>query len=110
MGKTILIKEGEEKKRKKVDGKLFRLLTKSKNLESIIAELDIGAESETYQHKGEELHLILDGKIKYIVGEKSYTLFEGDVLWHPSDINHQAKNIGQKKAKYLTVSTPPTFM
>ncbi|MFO8110792.1 MAG: cupin domain-containing protein [Thermoplasmata archaeon] len=106
----VFIKKVEEKERRVVDGKLFRLLHKSERLESIIAELDIGVESDRYRHKGEEVHMVLKGEIEYEVGDNVYHMEEGDTLWHPSNIPHRARNVGQDKAIYLTVSTPPTFI
>ncbi len=108
--KSEFIKKGEEKERKEVNGKLFRLLQKSTAMESIIAELDVGVQSETYRHKGEEVHLVLSGKIEYMVGDEVYIMEEGDVLWHRSDVDHLARNIGDVKAVYITISSPPTFM
>ncbi len=104
------IKKGEEKERSRVDGKVFRLLQKSDDLESIIAELEVGVVSDRYRHKGEEVHLVLQGVIDYEVDDEVFRMEAGDTLWHPSDIPHRARNVGDVKAVYLTVSTPPTFM
>ncbi|MFO7792598.1 MAG: cupin domain-containing protein [Candidatus Saliniplasma sp.] len=108
--KCKFVKNREEKEKKEVDGKLFRLLQKSDEMEAIIAELDVNTESNRYCHDGEEIHLMIKGKIEYTVGEEVYKMEVGDTLWHQSDISHYAKNIGKEKAVYLTVSTPPTFM
>ena len=108
--KTIFIKKGDEKTKMERPGKLYRLMVKSDKMETIIAELDPNAESKWFQHNGEELHLILQGKLEYTVGEKSYRLSEGDILWHRSNLRHRAKNIGSEKTKYITMGTPPTFM
>ena len=48
-------------------------------------------------------------KIKYEVGDKSYKLKKGELLWHKSNVKHRAINHSDKKAKYATVGTPPTF-
>lgn len=106
----VFIKSGEEKEKKEVDGKLFRLLQKSDEMEAIIAELEMGTRSDEYRHEGEEIHLVLEGNIEYQVGDKKFEMEEGDTLWHPSDVSHKAENIGEKKAVYLTVSAPPTFL
>ncbi len=108
--KNVFIKKGNESKQKEVDGKIFRLLQKSNNMEAIIAELDVGVESDRYFHEGEEFHLVLSGEIEYIVGDEVYRMEAGDSLWHVSDISHGAKNVGDEKAVYITISTPPTFM
>jgi len=90
---TIFIKKGDEKTK----------------METIIAELDPNVESKWFQHNGEELHLIIQGKLEYTVGERSYKLSEGDILWHRSNVRHRAKNIGSEKVKYITIGTPPTL-
>ena len=48
--------------------------------------------------------------MEYTVGEKSYILHEGDILWHKSTLNHKAKNISEEKVIYITIGSPPTFM
>jgi quercetin dioxygenase-like cupin family protein len=107
---VVLIKKGEEKSKITKPGRLYRLMVESHKMEAIIAELDPHAESRWFQHDGEELHLVLHGELEYTVGEKSYKLSEGDILWHPSRLKHHAKNIGSDKVVYITIGTPPTFM
>jgi quercetin dioxygenase-like cupin family protein len=106
----IFIKDGEEKSRTKKPGKLYRLMLKTHKMEAIIAEIDPHTESKLFQHDGEELHLVLEGDMEYTVGEKTYKLSEGDVLWHKSMLIHHARNTGTKKVVYITVATPPSFM
>jgi len=106
---VVFMKKGDDKSRLKRPGKLYRLIVKSPHIEAIIAELEPNAESREFQHDGEEIHLILQGEMEYIVGEKSYKLSEGDILWHESKLKHRAKNIGPDKVIYITVGTPPTF-
>ncbi len=107
---VIFIKNGEEKSITKKPGKLYRLIVKSHKMEAIIAELDPHTESKLFQHDGEEMHLVLEGEIEYTVGEKTYKLSEGDILWHKSMLIHHAKNNGAQKVVYITVGTPPSFM
>lgn len=107
---VIFIKKGEETSRTQKPGKLYRLMVKSHKMEAIISELEPHAESRWFQHDGEEMHLILQGELEYTVGEKSYKLTEGDILWHRSSLKHRARNIGTETVVYVTVGTPPTFM
>ena len=104
------IKKGDEQKRTEKLGKIYRLMLKSENMESIIAELDPHAESRWFKHNGEEIHIVLEGEIEYTVGDKSYNLGEGDILWHKSSLKHRARNTSSKKVKYITIGTPPTLM
>ncbi|MBN2065489.1 MAG: cupin domain-containing protein [Candidatus Thermoplasmatota archaeon] len=106
----IYVKRGEQQHQTKTPGKLFRLMIKSEKLEAIIAEIDPHTTSRWYQHDGEELHYVLEGEIEYEVGEKTYRLSTGELLWHKSTIKHRANNTSDKKAKYATIGTPPTFM
>ena len=107
---TFFIKKEDQLTETSRPGRLYRMMVKSDHMEAIIAELDPKAESRWYQHWGEELHLVLQGEMEYVVGEKSYHLAEGDMLWHRSDLKHKAKNNGSKKVIYITVGTPPTFV
>jgi quercetin dioxygenase-like cupin family protein len=104
-----LLRSGDQLSETKKPGKLFRLMIKSEKMEAIIAEIEPHTSSRWYKHDGEELHYVLEGEIEYEVGEKSYKLNKGDLLWHKSDVKHRARNISDKKAKYATVGTPPTF-
>lgn len=108
--KPIFVKHDEEQKQTKVSGKLYRLMVKSEKMEAIISELDPYSESRWYEHAGEELHLMLHGEMEYIIGDKTYHLAMGDVLWHPSRVKHKAKNLSGEKISYITLGTPPTFM
>lgn len=103
MGKDSSLRE------EKVGGKLFRFKVKSGNMQCIVSELDEGATSDSYSHKGEEVHIVLQGKIEYTVGKGKHILEEGDILWHKSELHHKATNIGKGKARYATVGTPSTF-
>ena len=110
MNEVLFLKKGEATYEKRRNGKLYKMLMKSERMEAILSELKPNTESRVYKHIGEEIHIVLKGSVEYSVGAKRYEMEEGDVLWHPSDLPHQAKNKGNKKAMYLTVGSPPTFM
>ena len=108
--KPIFLKSGEEKSKLQTPGKVFRLMIKTKNLEAIIAEIEPNTASRWYKHNGEELHYILEGEIEYEVGDNSFKMSKGELLWHKSTVKHRAVNHSDKKAKYATIGTPPTFI
>jgi quercetin dioxygenase-like cupin family protein len=108
--KVIFIKNGDDIKKTEEPGKLFRMMVKSSKMEAIISELEPFAESKWYKHDGEELHLVLEGKMQYSVEDKVYNLNKGDLLWHQSTLKHKAKSIYENKTIYITIGTPPTFM
>lgn len=107
---VVLIKKGEEKSKTIKPGKVYRFMIKTQKIEAIIAEINPHTESKLFQHDGEEMHLVLEGEIEYTVGEKTYKLSKGDILWHKSMLIHHAKNVSTKKVVYITVATPPSFM
>ncbi len=106
---VVFIKGDEEKSVTKKPGKLYRLMVKSHKMEAIIAEIDPHTESKRFQHDGEEMHLVLEGEMEYTVGEKTYKLSVGDILWHKSMLIHHAKNTSTKKVVYITIGSPPSF-
>ncbi|MCD6137268.1 MAG: cupin domain-containing protein [Deltaproteobacteria bacterium] len=110
MKKPILKRKGQYQAARKVPGKLFRLKFKTEHMEGVVATIEPDKKLETYIHEGEEVHILLEGRIEYVVGDETFVLEPGDVLWHRSDIPHGARNIGNTTAKYFTVGVPPTFM
>ena len=106
----VFIKSGDQKSETVKPGRLYRTKIKSEKMEAIVAELDPKAESRWYQHNGEELHLVIEGQMEYTVGDKSFKMSKGDILWHKSTLRHRARNTSNKKVKYITIGTPPTFM
>ena len=106
-----MIPKSTPKKRLEFEGKHLELLFKSGKMEGILIEVEPGEKfGKKYTHDGEELHFVIEGEIEYIVGDKTYKLTEGDSLWHKSNIPHGAGNTGSKKAKFITIGVPPTFM
>ena len=94
-----------------IDGKHLKLLFKSGKMEGILIEVEPGKDfGRQYSHDGEELHYVIEGEIEYSVGSKVHKLKKGDGLWHKSNIPHSARNPGSKKAIFLTIGVPPTFM
>jgi len=106
---VVFIKKGDDKSRLQRPGKLYRLMVKSPHMETIITEIEPHGESREFKHDGEEMHLVLKGDLEYTVGEKTYKLSEGDILWHDSTLRHRAKNTSNDKVVYITIGTPPTF-
>lgn len=56
-------------------------------------------------HAGEQFILMLEGEMKYIVGEKSYVVKPGDCLYSDSRVPHGPKLGKNQKARYLVVHT-----
>ena len=104
------IRKGERVAERRVDGEAVGLLFKSEVMEGILVELEpmTGFEG-SYRHNGEEMHLVLEGEVRFTVGGEIFLCQEGDVLWHDSDLEHRIKNPGMAPAVYLTILAPPAM-
>lgn len=60
-------------------------------------------------HPGEEVKFCLEGKIAYYVDGEEYVLGPGDCIHFKSEKPHFWKNVGQGRAKILSICTPPPF-
>lgn len=61
----------------------------------------------TFQHEGIELLYILEGRVEYRHGDKSYLLEPGDSLLFDSDAPHGPEEIVDLPLRYLSVITYP---
>jgi mannose-6-phosphate isomerase-like protein (cupin superfamily) len=104
---VIFIRHDMEKKKVTRPGRVYRLMYKSHIMEGLIAEFEPQHQSRWFKHNGEEMHLVLHGEMEYSVGEHSYRMSAGDILWHKSTLKHKSKNIGDEKLIYITVRLPP---
>ncbi len=64
---------------------------------------------EDVPHEGEEFGFVLEGEIVIHIGKKKYVAKEGDSFYYTADKSHYVINVKDKKAKFLWISTPPTF-
>ena len=110
MEQPKLIKKGTILQQMTKEGKSFQLRLKTDNMHVTVTELEPEAPlGNQIKHKGEEIHMVVHGKLEFVVGEHSYILEEGDWLWHPSNLPHHTRNLGKEKAKFITIGHPPTF-
>lgn len=89
--------------RREVDGIMYTTKIETEMMQVIMAELEPGAETDEYVHEGEEFRIVLEGEIECEVEGRIFKLKEGDAIWHLSDKKHRMRNVGGKKARYLTV-------
>ena len=76
-----------------------------KNMQPYIVVEDF-AFGETLTHAGEEFVYILEGRIELMYGTEIYLLAKGDYAYFDSHIPHNARSIGDKKARTLVVIFP----
>ncbi|MEW6374907.1 MAG: cupin domain-containing protein [Thermodesulfobacteriota bacterium] len=60
-------------------------------------------EGDLFDHEGEELLYVLEGKTNFFYGDKKYLLKEGDCIYFDSNIPHRGEGLGKKPAKALVV-------
>lgn len=60
-------------------------------------------------HEGEEFGYVLSGKIRLHLGDRKYTVRGGESFYFPSSTGHYIENTTARPARFIWVSTPPTF-
>ena len=98
---------------KKQDGIVSNWLVPNaqKNMmEPMLIELDKNfATEEDIPHEGEEFGYVLQGKITLRIGKKKHICKTGESFYFVADKTHYIENNGDSVAKFLWISTPPTF-
>ena len=64
---------------------------------------------EDVPHEGEEFGYVLQGEIVVHLGNKRYVCKKGESFYFVSDKAHFIENKKDKTAKFLWISSPPTF-
>jgi transcriptional regulator with XRE-family HTH domain len=67
------------------------------------------APAEGFVHQGEECYVVLQGTIRFRVGEEEFVLHAGDALTFDSALPHGATNDGPASAVAISAMTPPSF-
>ncbi len=60
-------------------------------------------------HAGEEFGYVISGKLQLYLGEKKYVVKTGESFYYPATKDHRIENPGNKPARFIWVSTPPSF-
>lgn len=83
----------------------------SDQIEVIRTRIGPGAttSSKPLSHKGEECTLVIEGKMKIQVGDKFFTLEEGDSIYYFASIPHKITSIGDKDLIIISAITPTSF-
>jgi transcriptional regulator with XRE-family HTH domain len=85
----------------------------NRKLESILVQVDPvdGAlpADEFRSHPGEEFAYVLEGTLRFRIGDKVYDLNPGDSIHFESTVAHRMENPGEKPTLFYCVLTPPVF-
>lgn len=110
---NFLVKKDQRKKIMiEVDLTHFELLSpnlRNKKMEGLIIRMEEGGVSGEKTHVGEEVGLVIKGKICVSLEGKEHIMEEGDSIYFPSTIPHRIENIGDSEAVLFWVMTPPSF-
>lgn len=84
----------------------------SRHLQVILSVVEPGQGSgeEPYAHDSdEECVIVLDGRLRFWVGDEEYLMDEGDSLLFESRMPHRNVNPGPGRARILWITTPPSY-
>jgi len=81
----------------------------NKKMEPFILTLPLEPKKKTIaQHEGEELLFVLEGTMKFLLGNREHILEEGDCIYFDSSLPHFGESLGRKEAKcFMVIYTPP---
>ncbi len=65
------------------------------------------AQTPLFQHKGEEMMMILEGSMNFFHGENEYVMHKGDCIYFDSGISHRGISVGEGAVKVLMVIFSP---
>jgi transcriptional regulator with XRE-family HTH domain len=91
----------------------YQLLSRDLNrrIELLLTQLEVGATSADtpMAHKGDEAALVLQGEVRFEVGNDVYDLKEGDSIYITENTPHRFTNIGNSPLVIMSAISPPGF-
>lgn len=80
----------------------------SRNISVSLSEMKAGGAAFKHAHQSsEQIYIVTGGKAEMIVGGEKFMVTEGDVVYIPCDIEHEAKVVGKGTFKSIVVFAPP---
>ncbi|CAM4155008.1 DNA-binding protein [Bacillus manliponensis] len=111
--KEDLIVRSDKRKKMIVDNLTYELLSPdfTGNLATAIMNVppNTSSSENPLEHRGEEVAVILEGKIKLYLEEDNYVLEAGDSVKIPANLKHRWENNFSQNAVVLFSVTPPAF-
>jgi transcriptional regulator with XRE-family HTH domain len=83
---------------------VFSLLPPNGDLEARMIEARPGSGQQGFSSRGSQMILVLEGRLRYNLGDEEYDLGPGDTLFYREDVAHSWVNIGEETASILTLS------
>jgi transcriptional regulator with XRE-family HTH domain len=82
---------------------VYALLPPNSELEARLIEARPGGGQQGFSSRGSQMVLVLQGQLRYNLGQEQYTLQPGDTLFYRDDVAHSWVNNGDGPATLLTV-------
>ena len=85
------------------------ILSADSSLKMILQKNGSETSTQPKAHKGEEVAVLLKGKVQIIIENQSAILEEGDSVHIPALKAHKWVNLGEEEAVIIFAVTPPEF-
>ena len=79
----------------------------NRKMDPYFVEIPPNTEQPFYEHRGEEIFFVLEGKIRVVHGDIEFILEEGDCCYFDASVPHHSYAIGDHPAKALMVLYTP---
>ena len=81
------------------------------DIEMIEARLKPGASTldKPLSHNGEEVSIVIQGKMEITIGSEVYKLDKGDSIYYNANLPHKITSIGENDLVFISAITPPNF-
>ncbi|MDZ7673198.1 MAG: helix-turn-helix domain-containing protein [Halanaerobiales bacterium] len=81
------------------------------DIEMIEARLKPGASTldKPLSHNGEEVSIVIEGKMEIAIGSEIYKLKKGDSIYYNANLPHKITSIGEDDLVFISAITPPNF-
>lgn len=83
---------------------VFALLPPNNEIDARLIEALPGSGQQGFSSRGSQMVLVLEGVLRYNLGDEEYELQSGDTLFYRDDVAHSWVNTGTQQASVLTIS------
>lgn len=83
---------------------VYSLLPPNNDMEARLIEARPGSGQQGFSSRGSQMVMVLEGRLRYTLGDEEYELAAGDTLFYRDDVAHSWTNISDQTAVVLTVT------